>query len=154
MSAESSISPGRRASVWVAFLFAIAGALILGASWNKVVDRSLHNRPAIASIRVEPRLTKANYSKIKPGVDIEEVKQFLGPGKTVEETTTVINAAGQFKKHTWTNNSHRTEGGALRNHDGKPSEETGKEIEWREGDRLIAVTFINDKVDSKYSKGL
>jgi hypothetical protein len=154
MSAESSISPGRRVSVWLAFLCAIAGALILGASWDKVVDGSFRNRPAMAGAKVERRLTKANYAKIKPRMDIEEVRQLLGPGKTVEETTTVVNASGQFKKHTWTSNSHRTEGGTMPNHDGQPSEQTGKEIEWQEEDRLIAVTFVNDKVESKYSKGL
>jgi hypothetical protein len=154
MSAGPTTSSGRNASVWAAFLLAIVGALIIGASWDKVVVRSFHDRGATRIPNAERRLTKANYAKIQPAMDIEEIKKLLGRGETVEETSKYVDAAGRFKKHTWTNNSHRTEGGTVPNHDGQPSEETSKEIIWQEHDRLISVTFLNDKVESKYSKGL
>src|SRR5688572_8736811 len=128
MSVESSISPWHRSGVWVAFLVAVAGAAILGANWDKLIAKSE---------KVEHRLTKASYAKLKPGTDLEEVRKLLGPGNMIKETTKIITAKGKFTEHSWDGRNHRQRSGEVHKHDGKPSEETGKEIEWHEGDRLI-----------------
>jgi hypothetical protein len=126
MSAESFTLPWHRSSVWVAFLFAVAGAVILGANWDKLVAEN-----------GERRLTKANYAKIKPEMAIEEVKNLLGPGRLIQETRKIVTANGKFTEHSWDDRNHRQHSGKVLKHDGKPSEETGKEMEWHEGNSLI-----------------
>ena len=72
------------------------------------------------------KVTKGNYDKIENGMSLAEVEKILGPG--AEQA----GAAGTFGEIA----------GA------------GKVMSWEDGEQTITVTFVNDKVTAKSSKGL
>jgi hypothetical protein len=72
------------------------------------------------------KVSKGNYDKISNGMTVAEVEGIMGKG--AEE------AAGA---------------GAIGNLAG-----SAKVMSWKDGDKTITVTFVNDKVTAKIQKGL
>jgi uncharacterized protein YceK len=72
------------------------------------------------------KVSKTNYDKINNGMTVAEVEGIMGKG--AEE------AAGA---------------GAIGNLPG-----SAKVMSWKDGDKTITVTFVNDKVTAKIQKGL
>ncbi len=72
------------------------------------------------------KVSKSNYDKINTGMTVAEVEGILGKG--TEE------AGG---------------GGAIGNLAG-----SAKVMSWKDGDKTITITFVNDKVTLKAQKGL
>ena len=72
------------------------------------------------------KVTKSNYDKIETDMTLDEVKSILGEGT---EKGGVAGTIGDITG-------------------------SGKVIVWEEGEKSITVTFANDKVLKKLSKGL
>jgi len=72
------------------------------------------------------KVSKSNYDKIKDGMTLDEVQSILGKGT---EKGGVAGAIGDIAG-------------------------SGKVLVWEEGDKNITITFANDKVVKKFSKGL
>ena len=101
----------------------------------------------IAGCNKNPRLTKANFDKIQPGMTITEVEAILGPGEqeggdlSIAEGSGVAGAAGV--------------GGDLQTMGRGRSNQ--KSFKWGTDKRWIRVTFVNDKMvtnNAKTSDGL
>ena len=72
------------------------------------------------------KVTKSNYDKVTTGMTLAEVENILGKGAE--------QAGG---------------GGVLGKITG-----SGKVVTWEDGEKVITITFINDKVTTKLQKGL
>jgi hypothetical protein len=72
------------------------------------------------------KVTKSNYDKVKTGMTLAEVEKILGKG---------TEQAGI--------------GGALEGLTG-----SAKVLTWEDGEKVITITFVNDKVTTKVQKGL
>jgi hypothetical protein len=82
------------------------------------------------------KLTMANYGKIATGMSPAEVEAILGPGK--EQASSGMEIPSQ-------NVAGVTVPGAS---------VSGKVVVWQEGQKMITVTYVNEKVATKAQFGL
>jgi hypothetical protein len=87
-----------------------------------------------------PKLTKANYDKIKNGMDLKQVEDILGPGEKQAQGDG-SNVAGQFG----------VDVGGL---SASSSRSAGDEYVWESGGKKITITLVGGKVTNKTSTGL
>jgi len=84
----------------------------------------------------QSKLTKANYERIATGMSQQEVEGILGAGK--EQASSAVAVPGQ------------SVGGV-----NVPGTNTSaKVMTWQEGQKVVSVTFVNEKVMSKTQFGL
>ena len=74
----------------------------------------------------KPPITQESYDKIETGMTMAEVEDILGKG---EEQVSTSGAIGDLSG-------------------------SGKVYKWVEGDKVIRITFVNDKVSLKTATGL
>lgn len=87
------------------------------------------------------RLTRANYDRIQNGMTLQEVEAFMGKGN--EEASSQIDIPTQSFSVPGIGSA--TVGGVST---------SSKVVSWRDGVKLITLTFSNGKVVSKLQAGL
>ena len=101
-----------------------------------------------------PNVTKDNYVKIQPGMTEWAVSDILGSGEVVSEQGYIVDAAGNYRKFNNQGGSAVQETGAVTPNPGHASEEITQDRAWRNGDKVIHVTFHNHSAVSKSESGL
>jgi hypothetical protein len=82
------------------------------------------------------RLTKENYDRIAAGMSPAEVQAILGPGTEQASSSVAI------------------PGGTVAGVNVPGANTSAKVFTWHEGQKVISVTFVNDKMTTKTQFGL
>jgi hypothetical protein len=91
---------------------------------------------ALFAVGCGSNVTKANYDKVKTGMSLAEVEKILGAGE--EQASSSVEVPGQ---------NISIPGGGSASFAGMSS--SGSIYLWKSGDKMITITFMNDKVAGK-----
>ncbi|MDB5307116.1 MAG: hypothetical protein JWO38_1318 [Gemmataceae bacterium] len=90
-------------------------------------------------------VSKSNYDKIKDGMTLAQVEAILGKGK--EQVSTSTGGAVEVP-------GGSVGGVTVPGQTVNVPKMSGKGMVWQDGNKVITITFINDKVMSKAQAGL
>jgi hypothetical protein len=81
------------------------------------------------------KVNEENYNKIKPGMTLDEVEEILGSGDVMKSASIDVDGEGS--------------GGSS----GNGASAGAKWIQWKDGEKVIRVGFINDRVATFQKSG-
>jgi serine/threonine protein kinase len=137
---------------WIAL--GVAAILLIGCVIYAATRSGSSQGPGKQARPRNPFVTRENYIKIEPGMEMWEVTDLLGAGEVVEEVGYVRDASGNFRRWSRNRSVGNFEDGTESKHDGKLVRMITQTVEWRSGDKAIVVTFENDKAIRKNEVGL
>ena len=142
---------GFRSRKWIG----LVAVLVVGIGIGMLLDRFLLPHRATGGwLWRDPIVTKENYAKIKQDMSSWEVDDILGSGVPGTEKGLIVDAQGRFKEWTRNGGDYNDVTGTIKEHDGKPKQEIRRDMVWRDGERAIIVTFLNDKVVARRNQNL